>query len=105
MLLPYSRKHELEADQIGLMLMADAGYDPAEAPLFWKRFGAMANAAGKPPEFMSTHPSDDRRAADLPSYCRSKCSLFESGHAIGRVKPSVSGCLDGHLPFKKFLSI
>ena len=64
-LLPYSRKHELEADQIGLMLMADAGYDPAEAPLFWKRFGAMASGTEKPPEFMSTHPSDDRRADDL----------------------------------------
>ncbi len=64
-LLPYSRKHELEADQIGLMLMADAGYDPAEAPLFWKRFGSMADASAKPPEFMSTHPSDERRATDL----------------------------------------
>ena len=64
LILPYSRKHELEADQIGLMLMAQAGYDPSEAPRFWKRFGAASQGA-KPAEFMSTHPSDERRAADL----------------------------------------
>ncbi len=64
-LLPYSRKHELEADHIGVMLMAQAGYDPAEAPRFWKRFGTPAAASGKPAEFMSTHPSDDRRVNEL----------------------------------------
>lgn len=64
LILPYSRKHELEADQIGLTLMAQAGYDPSEAPRFWTRFGAAAKGA-KPAEFMSTHPSDQRRASDL----------------------------------------
>ncbi|MFO1063489.1 MAG: M48 family metallopeptidase [Pirellulales bacterium] len=63
-ILPYSRKHELEADQIGILLMAQAGYDPAEAPRFWKRFAA-AGQGPKPAEFMSTHPSDERRASDL----------------------------------------
>ncbi len=63
-LLPYSRKHELEADQIGLTLMAQAGYDPSEAPRFWQRFAASSTSA-KPAEFMSTHPSDERRASDL----------------------------------------
>jgi predicted Zn-dependent protease len=63
-ILPYSRKHELEADQIGLMLMAQAGYDPTEAPRFWNRFGAAAKG-DKPAEFLSTHPSDSRRATDL----------------------------------------
>jgi len=62
-LLPYSRKHETEADQIGLLLMSRAGYDPQEAPRFWKRFAQQGGQ--KPPEFMSTHPSDERRAADL----------------------------------------
>lgn len=62
--LPYSRKHELEADHIGLMLMADAGYDPTEAPKFWTRFGA-AGEGPKPAEFLSTHPTDARRASDL----------------------------------------
>jgi predicted Zn-dependent protease len=64
-LLPYSRKHESEADEIGLHLMARAGYDPAEAPAFWGRFGAAKQGTETPPEWASTHPSDDRRAADL----------------------------------------
>ncbi len=63
-LLPYSRKHELEADQIGIMLMAQAGYDPSEAPRFWHRFSS-ASQGNKPAEFMSTHPSDERRASEL----------------------------------------
>jgi len=63
-LLPYSRKHESEADQIGVMLMAKAGYDPAEAPRFWTRF-ASASKSANPPEFLSTHPADARRASDL----------------------------------------
>ena len=62
--LPYSRKHESEADLIGLELMAKAGYDPSEAPSFWERFGA-AKGGKTPVEFFSTHPSDARRAADL----------------------------------------
>ncbi len=61
--LPYSRKHESEADQIGLLLMARAGYDPQEAPRFWIRFSQQTGV--QPPEFLSTHPSDERRAADL----------------------------------------
>jgi hypothetical protein len=62
-ILPYSRKHETEADHMGLMLMARAGYDPAEAPRFWQRFAAL-NEDGTL-EFLSTHPSDERRAEDL----------------------------------------
>ena len=64
-LLPYSRKHEMEADHIGLLLMSQAGYDPSEAPRFWTRFAAASTGAMKPPEFMSTHPSDTRRASEL----------------------------------------
>ena len=63
-LLPYSRQHELEADHIGLMLMSKAGYDPSEAPQFWQRFGA-SHSAPKPLEYLSTHPSDERRASEL----------------------------------------
>lgn len=63
-ILPYSRKHETEADLIGIKLMAEAGYDPSEAPLFWERFSA-AKTGDSPMEFLSTHPSDARRAADL----------------------------------------
>lgn len=63
-ILPYSRKHESEADHIGMMLMAQAGYDPAEAPRFWTRF-ASAKDGQHTPEWASTHPSDERRAHDL----------------------------------------
>ncbi len=62
-ILPYSRKQESEADHIGVMMMAQAGYDPNEAPRFWQRFGSVGGE--KMPEFMSTHPADHRRAADL----------------------------------------
>jgi len=63
-ILPYSRKHEMEADQIGIMLMAKAGYDPSEAPVFWERF-ASSKPGAAPMEFMSTHPSDAHRATAL----------------------------------------
>ena len=62
-LLPFSRKHESEADEMGLVFMAMAGYDPQQAPLFWQRMSGMGGQ--KPPEFTSTHPSDARRIADL----------------------------------------
>ena len=62
-LLPYSRTHESEADHLGLIFMAMAGYDPREAPKFWERMGAGGGQA--PPEFMSTHPSDATRIRQL----------------------------------------
>lgn len=63
-LLPYNRKQESEADHIGIMLMAKAGYDPNEAPKFWKRFASTKNEQYTP-EFLSTHPADSRRSQDL----------------------------------------
>lgn len=60
-ILPFSRKHESEADAIGLMLMAKAGYQPEEAASFWERFAAL-NAGRQPPEWASTHPSDTHRS-------------------------------------------
>jgi len=63
-LLPFSRKHELEADQIGTLLMAKAGYDPVAAPRLWQRFSQL-DQGERPLEFASTHPSDHRRVEEL----------------------------------------
>ena len=62
-LMPFGRKHESEADQIGLTYMARAGFDPQESIRFWKR---MENTGGnQPPEFLSTHPSHGTRVQQL----------------------------------------
>lgn len=66
-ILPFSRKHESEADKMGLVFMSMAGYDPHTAVDFWKRMSAVSGGQA-PPEFMSTHPADDRRVADLEAY-------------------------------------
>ena len=63
-MLSFSRKHESEADKMGLIFMAMAGYDPAEAPKFWERMSANSSGS-QPPEFMSTHPSHETRISDL----------------------------------------
>ena len=63
-MLPFSRSHETEADEIGLYLTAIAGYNPDEASLLWERM--KANSDGKSsPEFLSTHPSNDSRISNL----------------------------------------
>ena len=63
-MLPYSRNHEAEADKIGLILMAIAGYNPDQAISFWTRMAASSNGQA-PPEFLSSHPSDANRIASL----------------------------------------
>jgi predicted Zn-dependent protease len=65
-MLKFSRQDESEADHIGLIFMTIAGYDPNQAPIFWQR---MQNTGGqKPPEFLSTHPSDATRIKDIQSW-------------------------------------
>lgn len=63
-LLPYSRTHESEADHLGLIFMAMAGYNPNEAVTFWQRMSSSKQGQA-PPEFLSTHPSDETRIANL----------------------------------------
>jgi predicted Zn-dependent protease len=63
-LLAFSRQNELEADHLGIIFMAMAGYNPQEAIPFWQRM-ANASTGSKPPELTSTHPSDERRIAQL----------------------------------------
>jgi predicted Zn-dependent protease len=62
-MLPFSRDHELEADKLGLIFMAMSGYDPQTAVGFWERMSSIGGQ--KPPEFMSTHPSDATRVAKI----------------------------------------
>jgi predicted Zn-dependent protease len=64
-LMPFGRKHESEADAIGLMYMARAGYDPQESIRFWQRMEHSAAGSAQPPEFMSTHPSHGTRIQAL----------------------------------------
>uniref|UniRef100_UPI0039A6D750 M48 family metallopeptidase n=1 Tax=Ornithobacterium rhinotracheale TaxID=28251 RepID=UPI0039A6D750 len=63
-ILAYSRQAELEADRVGLTLMAMAGYDPREAPKFWQRMDAQSSGS-RMPEFLSTHPNPGRRIEQL----------------------------------------
>ncbi len=65
-LLPYSRKQESEADHLGLVFMAMAGYDPNAAIPFWQRMAA--GGGGAPPEFLSTHPSDQTRIRGIQEH-------------------------------------
>jgi len=67
LLLPYSRTQEYEADHIGLILMAKAGYDPAQALEFWKRMMAKDKGA-KMTQFMSTHPNDANRLREIQAF-------------------------------------
>lgn len=66
-MLKFSREHESEADRMGLIFMAMAGYDPNAAISFWERMSSESGS-GAPPEFLSTHPSHDTRIKDLRSW-------------------------------------
>jgi predicted Zn-dependent protease len=74
--LPFSRKHELEADRFGLIFAAMAGYDPREAAPFWERMSKMSTGQ-KPPEIMSTHPSDETRIAKVKEYAQEAMKYYK----------------------------
>jgi predicted Zn-dependent protease len=74
-MLSFSRKHESEADHMGLIFMAMAGYDPREAPKFWERMSA--GGGQEPPEFLSTHPSHDTRVDNLNKHMEEALKYYK----------------------------
>ena len=76
-LLPFSRKHESEADYIGILLAADAGYDPRESVALWERMGQMSGG-GVPSEFMSTHPSHETRIDQLKKWMPEAMAIYQT---------------------------
>jgi predicted Zn-dependent protease len=74
-ILPFSRKEESEADKYGLYFMAMAGYNPQEAIPFWERMAAAGGA--KPPEFLSSHPSDANRIEKIKTYMPQALAFYK----------------------------
>jgi predicted Zn-dependent protease len=92
-LLPFSRKHESEADYVGVLLAGDAGYDPREAIHIWERMAGASEGAA--PEFMSTHPSHETRISDLKGWMPEAMAIYErapkaSSALLPQITPSPS---------------
>ncbi len=90
-LLPFSRQHESEADYVGMLLAADAGYDPREAIHIWERMAAASK--GGPPEFLSSHPANTTRIADLKKWMPQAMALYKKSRKapvtnLPRIHPS-----------------
>lgn len=79
--LPFSRANESEADEIGLIYMARAGYDPREAPQFWSRFAKAGG--GSPPQFLSTHPASGTRQEALQAQLPRVMPIYERSEKSG----------------------
>jgi predicted Zn-dependent protease len=82
--LPYGRMQESEADRIGLIYMARAGYDPRKAIEFWQRMDEMAEG-GAPPEFLSTHPSHETRVKGLQKWMSEAVQEYEKTRKTGSI--------------------
>ncbi len=80
-LLPFSRKHESEADYIGILLAADAGYDPRESVGLWERMAQLSGGGG-PAEFMSTHPGHDTRIEQLKKWMPEAMAIYQARQPV-----------------------
>ena len=83
-ILPFSRSHESEADQLGIVYMAYAGYNPATAVTFWQRFAKEPGA--RMPEFLSTHPSDETRIQQLKELLPKAQKIYSAQQAASPVR-------------------
>lgn len=77
--LPYGRRQELESDRLGVRYMAKSGYDPYQAVRLWEKMGA-ASSGSRGPEFLSTHPTPERRAQELSDYITAQEKLGSQGY-------------------------
>ena len=91
-ILKYGRTHESEADHVGLLLMAVAGFDPEESIRFWERMSQVGGGKS-PPEFLSTHPSHTTRIRDLSEWMQSAVPLYQGNPSATEteVLPGLSG--------------
>jgi predicted Zn-dependent protease len=88
-LLPFSRKHESEADYIGILLAADAGYDPRESVHLWERMEQLSGGGG-PSEFLSTHPGHETRIEQLQKWMPEAMGIYQSKQPVPAAElPSV----------------
>ena len=89
-ILPYSRKHESEADYVGLLLAAEAGYDPEEAVGVWQRMEQMTKE--QPPQFLSTHPSHGTRIKQLQKWMPEALARYhpEPGMTVADLPTQIS---------------
>jgi metalloendopeptidase OMA1, mitochondrial len=95
-LLPFSRKHEAEADRVGLELMAKAGYDPHAAVRVWKKMASLN--AQQPPEWLSTHPSHESRIQDMEQRLPEAMAVYEKTQHSPVAKLPAIGERDGKGP-------
>jgi predicted Zn-dependent protease len=80
-LLPFSRSHESEADYIGILLAADAGYDPRESVHLWERMEQLSGGGG-PAEFLSTHPGHETRIAQLKKWMPEAMAIYQKRQPV-----------------------
>ncbi|MGM0914396.1 MAG: M48 family metallopeptidase [Pseudomonadota bacterium] len=81
-LMPFSRRHESEADELGLYLMADAGFDPRASLALWENMSAQGGA--RPPAWLSSHPSHGQRTQDLQARMNEALGRYERARQAGR---------------------